>query len=186
MKPGNTPRRKDRLGRPRVQKASTARPPRPAGGSLTSALAGARHDPALCVFRHLSRTMRAIAGRYDRALQTWGLTGSQFSLLMTLARQGPLMVGTLADQLGTDPSTIPRLLRPLVAQGFVAVRVGEDRRARVVSISASGTRQVAMALRHWDQVQHEILTQVGDARWKAIRGDLEALRQATISPPRKR
>jgi DNA-binding MarR family transcriptional regulator len=105
---------------------------------------------------------------------------------MTLARQGPLTVGTLADHLGTDPSTIPRLLRPLVAQGFVTVQVGEDRRARLVDITVGGTRQLTMALRHWDQVQDEILTSVGDARWKAIRGDLQALRQATASPPRNR
>ncbi len=178
MTSSTSPRRKGRLAQSGVQKAGTARPPRPAGGSLTAALASARHDPAFCVFRHMSRTMRTIAGRYDRALQEAGLTANQFNLLMTLARQEELTVGALAAHVGTDPSTIPRILQPLLAQGFVALRVGEDRRVRLAEITPTGTRQLTAALRHWDRVQNEIVTRVGASTWKAVIGNLRLLRVA--------
>lgn len=122
--------------------------------------------------------MRTIAGRYDRALQEAGLTANQFNLLMTLARQEELTVGALAAHVGTDPSTIPRILQPLLAQGFVALRVGEDRRVRLAEITPTGTRQLTAALRHWDRVQNEIVTRVGASTWKAVIGNLRLLRVA--------
>ena len=178
--------RKGRAGRSAPAPAGAMAQTTMARGSLTSALARAQHSPELCVFRHVSRTMRAIARRYDRALQEAGLTGNQFTLLMTLAHRGQLTVGTLAAQLDSDPSTVPRLLRPLVDLGDVTVRVGRDRRARLVGITAAGTRHLAGALQHWDRVQEEMIAGIGDGRWKAIIGNLRVLREvvAADSPDR--
>src|SRR5688572_21587383 len=89
---------------------------------LEQTLAGMRHDPAHCVHRHIARTNRIVGSRFDESLAPAGLTAGQFTTLMTLARMGPLPVGVLAEQLAMDATTVPRVIRPLLGRGWLALR----------------------------------------------------------------
>lgn len=148
-----------------------------ATAGLQTSLATIAHDPADCFFRHISGTARTVAAAYDTALRPWGLTASQFNLLMTSARNGPLSTGALAAYLATDRSTLPRLLRPLLARKLVRQRQGQDRRIRIVAVTAAGESLLQRALPAWLALQDTLIRQVGASRWRRTRASLGRVRR---------
>ena len=134
-------------------------------------------DPRWCVFRHVSRTSRKITGLYDQAFAPLGLTAHQFNLMMTLQRVGPSNVGTIANVVGVNPSTVPRLVKPLVKKGWVMTRPGADKRQRVSSLTPLGQAKLALALPVWTQLQQSFLAQFGDENWRQSMTDLRELRR---------
>ena len=140
------------------------------------ALPGGRLDPAQCIFRQMTRTSRAVAALYDEAFRASGLSAHQFNLLMTMERTGPASVGTLAAVVGADGSTLPRAVAPLVQRGWVAVTPGDDRRQRIISITAKGRTKLRRAIPAWSRAQSGMLDELGDGAWLRLMGDLKAVR----------
>ena len=137
--------------------------------------------PDACILRHVSRVSRAVVAAYDPALAPFGLTGHQFNLMMTLGNMGPLTVGTLADVLGMDASGIPRAIRPLADEGLISVERGEDRRQRVLSLTATGRRRLDQATPAWSRVQTELLDTIGAERWISLMSELRIVRRAAAA-----
>ena len=143
---------------------------------LERALRRCKLHPSGCVLRHITRTSRAIVAAFDRALAPARLTGHQFNLMMTLALAGDLTVGTLADQLGMDATTVPRVAAPLRRQRLIASAVGKDRRERVLTVTARGRRRLAAALPLWEAQQRRVVAALGAGAWTEARASLRALR----------
>jgi len=138
-------------------------------------------SPDACILRHISRVSRAVVAAYDPALAPFGLTGHQFNLMMTLGNTGPMTVGALADTLGMDASGIPRAIRPLADDGFIAVERGADRRQRVLSLTASGRKRLDIATPAWTKVQTELLDTIGGSRWVSLIAELRNVRRAAAA-----
>jgi len=143
---------------------------------LERALRRCKLDPSSCVLRHVTRTSRAIVAAFDRALVPARLTGHQFNLMMTLALAGDLNVRSLADHLGMDATTVPRVAAPLRRQRLIASAVGNDRRERVLTVTARGRRRLATALPFWEAQQRRVIGAMGQAAWTDTRARLRALR----------
>ncbi|MBI1359775.1 MAG: MarR family transcriptional regulator [Alphaproteobacteria bacterium] len=139
---------------------------------------GSALSPDACLLRHVARTSRAVVSAYDPALAPYGLTGHQFNLMMTLRNMGPLTVGALAQILGMDASGVPRAVRPLVDAGQVAIRPGEDRRQRLLSLTAKGRVAIDAATPAWKMVQSELVERIGAERWLNLTSELRLVRQA--------
>jgi DNA-binding MarR family transcriptional regulator len=138
-------------------------------------------SPDACILRHVSRVSRAVIAAYDPALAPFGLTGHQFNLMMTLGNMGPMTVGALADTLGMDASGVPRAIRPLTDDGFIAVERGADRRQRVLSLTASGRKRLDLATPAWTKVQAELLDTIGANRWVSLITELRNVRRAAAA-----
>lgn len=138
-------------------------------------------SPDACILRHVSRASRAVVAAYDPALAPFGLTGHQFNLMMTLGNMGPMNVGALAETLGMDASGIPRAIRPLTDDGFIAVERGADRRQRVLSLTASGRKRLDLATPAWTKVQTELLDTIGAGRWVSLITELRNVRRAATA-----
>lgn len=147
--------------------------------SLVRAVARLEHDPAECVFRSVSRLARVVATTFDEGLMPAGLTASQFNLLMTLSRLGPMPVGAFAERLSMDASTVPRLLAPLQKAQLVLIRPGSDRRVRVLEITDAGCDKLRLALPHWQRLQRRLLQALGEPDWTPLRQSLTSLRRST-------
>ncbi len=76
--------------------------------------------PAACVCGRLRRATRALTQLYDDAMAPAGLRITQFSLLRTLERQGPLRITELAAHTLLDRTALSRNLEPLARQGSFA------------------------------------------------------------------
>src|SRR5262249_31637101 len=81
-----------------------------------------------CTCLRMQRATRLVTQLYDHALGPSGLTVSQFGLLAYLfgasrAQSNASSIGTIAEWLGMDPTTLNRNLKPLAPS---RTRQGDD------------------------------------------------------------
>ena len=116
--------------------------------------------------------LRATSRRLDRAisrsLSTFGLNVSQYHLMRELWEEEGFTVRELAWRVNiTEPSTL-KSINLMHAQGLVTVRVdGEDRRKRLVSLTAKGARLKKPVLDEIERVSLDAYTGVSNADMQA-------------------
>ena len=115
-----------------------------------------------CTCMRMRRATRRVTQIYDRALEPSGLTVSQFGLLAYLlgasrAPSNASSIGTIAEWLGMDPTTLNRNLKPLVAKSLVRNAADStDGRVRVVRITEKGRRALLKAVPFWQDAQARV------------------------------
>jgi len=88
-------------------------------------------DACLCL--HLQRAARAVARRFDAALQPLSLTNGQFSLLMSLNREEAPSIGSVSALLAMDRTTLTANLKPLERRGLVKVSIDDCRQTHAAA-----------------------------------------------------
>ena len=134
-----------------------------------------------CLCLHVQRAARVLARRFDEALKPVGLTNGQFSLMMSLNR--PEMpgvpqatIGSVADLLGMDRTTVTAAARVLFDRGLILVKPDkEDRRTKVIRPTEEGLRVLASAVPIWERVHAELEKELGEAKPDRLRKDLMVL-----------
>lgn len=130
-------------------------------------------DTCLCL--QLQRTARVVARRFDELFRPLGITQGQFSLLMSLNRPEPPAMGSVADLLAMDRTTLTANLKPLQRRGLVRIKVDEhDRRSRRLALTADGRALLAKATPIWKR-HHAALERQLKRSADALRADLIAL-----------
>jgi DNA-binding MarR family transcriptional regulator len=133
-----------------------------------------REVAGACLCLHAQRAARALGRRFDAALRPFGLTNGQFSLLMSLNRADPPTVGSVADLLAMDRTTLTANLKPLERRGLVRSRTDEaDRRVRRLELTREGMALLFAAVPVWRREHAEIEGELPDA--DRLRGDLRTL-----------
>jgi DNA-binding MarR family transcriptional regulator len=131
-------------------------------------------DACLCL--QLQRAARAVARRFDAAFRPLDLTNGQFSLLMSLNRPEPASMGSVANLLAMDRTTLTAALKPLERRGLVTVAVDpQDRRGRHLSLTQPGHALLAAAFPIWQREHAAIDSQFGEGGPERLRADLRAL-----------
>jgi DNA-binding MarR family transcriptional regulator len=141
---------------------------------------------APCACSRLRRASRAITQLYDDALAPAQLRATQFGLLHTLGKRGPLRITELAAALLLDRTALSRNLDPLCERGLVEVTAGADARTREVALTAAGRRSLATAEPHWLAAQQAVARHIGSNRLRTLYtllAELEALHPAPPSQP---
>jgi DNA-binding MarR family transcriptional regulator len=131
-------------------------------------------DRCLCL--HAQRAARALARRFDAALQPFGLTNGQFSLLMALNRPDGPRISDLAPFLAIDRTTLTAALKVLERRGLVesATDAG-DRRNRRLALTASGRDLLIAAVPAWRAAHDRLDADLGAADLDALREGLGGL-----------
>lgn len=117
-----------------------------------------------CLCFRVRRVSRAITRVYDEALRPVGLQATQLTLLNAIAMGGPdgTSFPRLTAILAMDATTLSRNLRPLAAEGLVAIgRRPEDRRVRTVALTDGGAARLRAALPLWQDAHGRILSALG-------------------------
>lgn len=133
-------------------------------------------DHCLCLAAQ--RAARALARRFDAALAPVGLTSGQFSLLMSLNRPEPPTVGSVAELLAMDRTTLTANLKPLQRRGLVDVVVdAKDRRSRRLSVTDEGRTVLAAAALIWTETHASVdaALEVADVDGGQLRAALRAV-----------
>jgi len=131
-------------------------------------------DTCLCL--HVQRAARALARRFDDALRPVGLTNGQFSLMMSLNRPAPPPMKPVAELLAMDQTTLTAALKPLRRQGWVEIIVNpDDRRERLLQLTAEGKAALAAAVPIWEATHSEIEKQLKNGNGDNVRSELLAL-----------
>jgi DNA-binding MarR family transcriptional regulator len=138
------------------------------------------HDPAPieetagCACLRLRKVTRRVTQLYDQALAPAGLTGPQFSVLAHLRDAADVSIGELAERMVMDPTTLTRALRPLERDGLVAVVPAEDdRRRRVIVLTAAGRAAFRRAVPLWREAQRELARQLGREGFRSLVSSLD-------------
>lgn len=132
-------------------------------------------DPAKCILHHTVRMTRQVDSAFDQALSPVGITGRQLGLLMTLAHNPPLNVNRLAAAIGSNASTVPRAVRPLLRQALIKVETGKDRRERLISITPAGMSLLIKAVPYWAKLQRAIISNLGEKELGDVLGYLNRI-----------
>jgi DNA-binding MarR family transcriptional regulator len=131
-------------------------------------------DSCLCL--HTQRAARALARRFDEALRPLDLTNGQFSLLMSLNRPAPPHLGSVAELLAMDRTTLTAALKPLERRGLLKVAVDKkDRRARLLNITPGGRALLKKAFPIWKKTHAQVEKQITGTSPDRLRGVLRAM-----------
>ena len=128
-----------------------------------------------CTCFNARRTSRAVTQFYDDLMAPTGIKATQFTMLGAIALMGPASVTRLARHLALDRTTLTRNLRVLVETGLVVISEGDDRRERVVGLTASGQAAVERATPVWQEAQHSLAARFGDERLRRLIEDMSEL-----------
>lgn len=124
--------------------------------------------PQGCTNFKIRQLMRQVSQHYDAELALAGLKTTQYSLLSSVLRLGPIQPRELAQALRMDASTLSRNMKPLVDAGWLQVLPGRDERSRSVAITESGRAKREQAQRHWKAAQDKINRTLGVERVLAL------------------
>ena len=131
-------------------------------------------DKCLCL--HLQRAARAVARRFDAALQPLNLTSGQFSLLMSLNREKAPSIGSVSALLAMDRTTLTANLKPLERRGLVKVRIDDaDKRTRRLKLTPAGRALLVAAVPIWKQTHAIVEERLPRANCEELRADLRVL-----------
>ena len=131
-------------------------------------------DKCLCL--HLQRAARATARMFDEALRPIGITSGQFSLLMSLNRPAPPLMGEIAAFLAMDRTTLTAMLKPLQRRGLLEARTDEaDRRGKRLVLLPEGHALLARAVPVWAHTEEQIEALLIGSDPERLRQDLVML-----------
>lgn len=125
-------------------------------------------ESALCAYANMRKAVRVLAQRYDAALSTLDLKGTQFTVLSHIAQTQPVTIVKLAELLVLDRTTLTRNLRPLINAGFVETSEGQDRREKIVKLTTAGKDLYSRALVVWKSVQEEVVGELGNEKYDQL------------------
>ncbi len=134
-----------------------------------------------CACQNLRRLTRIVTRIYDQELRKAGIEVTQFGLLTALAATGEANQKLLSAGLAMDSTTLTRTLGLLRKKGWVRVRRGKDRRERLFGLTGAGKQQLAAAQPNWEQAEHRLRQELGDAGWKSMKETVRRITEAAMA-----
>jgi DNA-binding MarR family transcriptional regulator len=139
-------------------------------------------DLMACNCAALRKAARRVSLLYDRYLARSGLTIGQYAILAEIARSAhgkPPTLTKLAQELVMDRAALSHTLKPLERDGLIRiVRAREDRRARLVYLTAAGRARAAAARQCWMEAQARFSESFGPDQAVALRALLRMVANA--------
>ncbi len=126
--------------------------------------------PDGCHALRIRKLARRVTQLYDEALAPYNLTIGQMGILANLQRSRGIGIAALAERLGSDASTLSRLLKPLASAGLLTIIPDpDDRRAKRLQLTEAGAERKRVAAAGWAAAQAHIDAQIGTSRLAALR-----------------
>ena len=139
-----------------------------------------------CPAFHLRKVARAVTRIFDDMLQECGVRATQLHILNSVLLADPPTITHVADDLVMDRTTLTRNLRPLERLGLLTIVPGEDRRTRIVEVTAEGKQVMAEAFTIMEDARGRMEQFVGqetvDGLHEHLATVLEIARKASDMP----
>lgn len=139
-----------------------------------------------CACANIRRAARAVTRLYDQELSGTGLEATQFTIVMALSRTGEISQGILGDFLGLDSTTLSRSLRPLIREGWIRSRPGDDRREKLLDLTSAGRLQYKELLPKWERAQERLRQAMTDESWDQMQRTLTKVSNAAARAQKSR
>lgn len=131
-----------------------------------------------CACFNIKRTARVVAQAYEKAMESTGLTNTQFSALAVLSMAAPITITELSRVMETERTTLTRNLKLLVRDGLVAIEPGADPRSKLVQLTAEGRARLKAATPLWQETQAAVLRHFGRQNWLEMQSQLQSLAES--------
>lgn len=128
-----------------------------------------------CASLNFRRTARAVTRMYDSAMQESGVRSTQFALLVAIAKIQPVAMGTLAEVLSIDRTTLTRSLRLLQKERMITISKRSEMRQRFLELTPAGEKALQRSLPLWREAHAKFIAALGPDYWLAMRSELERL-----------
>lgn len=123
-----------------------------------------------CTCANLRRAARAVTRLYNGELLPQGIEITQLTLLMALDRAGEISQGRLGKLLALDSTTLTRMLVLLKKRGWIQENEGEDRRFRMIRLTAAGRTKLQRSLPYWRRAQDRVHRTLGQETMGQLAG----------------
>jgi DNA-binding MarR family transcriptional regulator len=129
-----------------------------------------KQQKSACNCTALRKASRRVSQLYDSALEPCGLRTTQRAILNHIARSGEPSLGELAEALVMDRGALTHNLKPLERDGLVKISVDpQDRRNRLVALTAAGRSKLEESARLWKRAQNGFEAAFGAVESAALR-----------------
>jgi len=118
-------------------------------------------QPAICNCINLRRASQSITEVYDEILEPSGLKISQYLILVSIDRLGPVSVSNLALEVRLDRTTIVRNLKPLEKRNIIIDISTKGARNRQLKLTDEGLKILEIATPYWLESQNFIEQYLG-------------------------
>jgi DNA-binding MarR family transcriptional regulator len=115
-----------------------------------------------CINFSMRKANRVLNQIYDGQLAKCGLKAGQYSILRVLNKLKESSNRDLQDVLVIDQTTLTRGLKPLIRDGYIQSRPGEDQRVKLLSLSPQGKKLYKEATKHWRVAQKQVASRLGE------------------------
>lgn len=122
--------------------------------------------PCLCTL--LRRASRAVTRAYDADFRETGLRVTQYALLSLLNRSGELRQSELSALTYLEETSLTRALRILHENKWIAIRPGDDRREKWVTITKTGKAKLEQARPVWLKAQERVKQAMPADAWATL------------------
>lgn len=109
-----------------------------------------------CVLLNTVMAARAMTRRYDERLKPFGISVSQFSVMMTVRQHPEMAVAHMAERIAMDRTTLLRNLELLERKGLIATEPVSSGNGRVFALTDEGARLLDAVIPHWRAAQTEV------------------------------
>jgi DNA-binding MarR family transcriptional regulator len=117
-----------------------------------------------CLLRRARLLDRVLMGIYDHELRPFGLKATQLSLLVAVAKMGPVRRIDMGKRLHLEPSTLTRNLKIMLTNGWIQeIADGEDGRGLPIEITAQGRDLLNQIGPSWQKAQKRTQKRIGVA-----------------------
>jgi DNA-binding MarR family transcriptional regulator len=131
---------------------------------------GGKQQKSPCNCTALRKASRRVSQLYDSALEPCGLRITQRAILAQIARSGTPSLGELAEALVMDRGALTHNLKPLERDRLVEINPDpQDRRNRLVALTAAGRSKLDESARLWKRAQDGFEAAFGAAKSEALR-----------------
>ncbi len=134
-------------------------------GTLTSTVETIASECLAGRIRLLNRTVTNV---YDEALRPLKVKVSQLSVLIVVAKLGPVSPGEVSHRLNMEKSTLSRNVDRMRTHDWLKVSEGDSGRKQILEIGPAGRRLIERALPYWKKAQVQTESMLGQRGARSI------------------
>src|SRR5260221_12778348 len=122
----------------------------------------------------MMKAMRALTRYAAAGIKDTGLGDADFPVLEVLLHKGPLPVNTIGPIVDLTPGSISTAVDRLVAKGLVSrIESADDRRVRIVALSARGKDLIVPAFRKHSGQMKRVFSELSPEELRGLAASLK-------------
>ena len=116
----------------------------------------AREISHKCVASQVRQLNRSVSRIYDDRLRPYGLTISQFTILVAIANIGEASPQIISSTLNLEKSTLSRGLERMIKKEWLKACYSQGGRVQTIMLTEAGKRQIFEASHSWSKAQEQV------------------------------